>query len=126
MVAKPSARLKVVTLPEPWPMGYAATHPVFGSFDQPDQKIFRPANFAIDLHGELGRNHRPFLGASARQHANHGRHEFVEGEDRGSGEARQHNHRATVRSREANRLARLERDSVRDNAGIRPSSATTR
>ena len=121
MVAKPSARLNVVTLPEPCPIGYAASDgsvPSSRRLDQPDQQVLRAADFAVHLDGESGRNDRPLLRAAARQQANHRRHEFVEGEDRRGRESRQHHHSAPAGRGEADRLAGLERHAVRDDPGI--------
>src|SRR5678815_5800820 len=46
------------------------------------------------------------------------RDEFVEREDRGRGEAGEHDDRTSSRCGEADRFAGLERDAVRDDAGI--------
>ena len=50
--------------------------------------------------------------------ANHRRDELVKREDRRRRKAGKHDDRAAARRRQADRLARLERDAVRDDAGI--------
>ena len=86
--------------------------------DQADQQVLRAADLAVDLHGQSRRNDRAFLGAAAGQQAKHRRDELVEGEDRRRREARQDDNRAAAGGREADRLAWLERDAVRDDAGV--------
>ena len=121
IVAKPSARLNVVTLPDPCPIGYAASDgpPLrVRRLDQSDQQVLGPADLAVDLHGQLAGTTVRSCAPRPASRANHRRDELVEREDRRGRKAGEHDHRAAAGRREADRLAGLERDAVRDDAGI--------
>ena len=121
MVAKPSARLNVVTLPDPCPIGYAAsdvpaassavsTNPTSRYSVRPISLLTLTANRA----GTTVRSCEPATG----QQAKHRRHELVKREDRRRRKAGEHDDGTATSRREADRFARLERDAVRHDSGI--------
>ena len=70
--------------------------------------------FTASRAGTVVRSSAPLPG----EQSNHRSDELVEGEDGRGGEARQHDDRAPAADRETDRLAGLEGDAVRDDAGI--------
>ena len=88
------------------------------SLDQPDQQILGAADLAVDLDRQSGRHHGPLLGAPTGQQPKHRRDELVKRENRRRRKAGEHDNRTAASRRQADRLARLERDAVSDDSGI--------
>ena len=112
---KPSACEKLVTAPEPLTVGNA-TGPCSPATSATSTNSLRPSSEAMRTgtsRVERARRFRRQPGAGA----DHRRDEGVEGEDRRGRKARQHRDRLAVRDREAERLARLERDAMHEDAG---------
>ena len=72
----------------------------------------------LTFTASLRRHRRALLRAAAGEQAEHRRDELVEREDRRGREAGQHDDGAPAGGGQADRLARLERDAVGDDAGI--------
>ena len=121
MVAKPSARLNVVTLPEPCPIGYAAsdvpapssavsTSPTSRYSVRPISLFTLTASLACTTvrSSEPRPASRRITGAT-----NSWKVKIAE-----VGKPGKHHHRAPACRGEADRLARLERHAMRDDAGI--------
>jgi hypothetical protein len=116
MVMKPSAPLNVVTDPEPLPIGYALSLPSFSTRPTSRYSV-RPA-LGVDAHRQRRRHRLAPLPRQAGERADHRRDELVEREDRRRRKARQDDDRLAVADGEADRLAGLERDAVRDDPRI--------
>ena len=82
---------------------------------EPDEQVLGAAALGVDAHRQ--RRRRPLCRRSARQAgvgADHRRDELVEREDRRGRKSGQDHDGLAVGDREADRLARLQRDAVRD------------
>ena len=112
---KPSACEKLVTEPEPLPVGNAtgpsspATSDTSTNSLRPSSEAMRTGTCAVERFRRFRR--QPGAGAD------HGRDEGMEREDRRSWEAGQHHDRFVADDAETERLARLERDAVHQYAG---------
>ena len=116
IVTKPSARLNVVTEPEPLPIGKADrprsvfTRPTSRYSVRPISEFVFTASVAATVSCEFG--------GSAAEQPNHRRDEFVKRENRRRRKAGQITTGLPSRDGQAHRLARLERDAVGDDARI--------
>src|SRR5579862_1106886 len=114
-VKNPSAWENAVTAPEPLPLGKAIGP---SSPATSETSTNSSAELGGDAHRYARGNSPGRLRRQSGTGADHRRDEGVEGEDRRGRKSRQHDQRLVADDRKTKRLARLERDTVHQNAGL--------